>query len=72
MYRKWQASLPSVARLKLSFGSYNAGLGNILKAFKRARTLHGEVKEWREVAPFAPSETRAYVARIQGLMGSER
>jgi len=72
MYRKWQASLPTVARLKLSFGSYNAGLGNILKAFKRARTLRGEVKQWSEVAPFSPAETRAYVARIQGLMGPER
>jgi soluble lytic murein transglycosylase-like protein len=71
MYRKWNESLPTVERLKLAFGSYNAGLGNILKAAKRARSKYGEFKQWREVAPFAPGETRVYVARIQGLMGYE-
>lgn len=68
LYRKWQQGFPTSERLKLSFASYNAGLGNVLKAFRRARDRHGEVRLWREVAPFAPSETQAYVVRIQRLM----
>jgi membrane-bound lytic murein transglycosylase F len=68
LYRKWQQGFPTSERLKLSFASYNAGLGNVLRAFRRARDQHGEVRLWREVAPFAPTETQAYVVRIQRLM----
>jgi membrane-bound lytic murein transglycosylase F len=69
LYRKWQQKFTTKERLKLAFASYNAGLGNVLRAFRRARERHGgEVRQWREVAPFAPAETQAYVVRIQRLM----
>lgn len=74
LYRKWKRKreLRTQERLAFAFGSYNAGYGNMLKAFKRARNTHGEVKQWQEVAPFAPRETRAYVQRIHDLMESVR
>lgn len=70
LYRKWKGKreLQTQDRLAFAFGSYNAGYGNVLKAYKRARNKHGEVKQWRDVAPFAPKETRAYVKRIHKLM----
>ncbi|MGD2083890.1 MAG: transglycosylase SLT domain-containing protein [Chromatiales bacterium] len=70
LYRKWQEGFPANERLKLAFASYNAGLGNVLRAFRRARERQreGEVRLWSEVAPYAPTETRAYVVRIQRLM----
>jgi len=72
LYRKWKRKreLHTQDRLSFTFGSYNAGYGNVLKAYKRARKRHGEVKRWGEVAPYAPSETRAYVTRIHALMES--
>ena len=72
LYRKWKArKIASEARLNFAFASYNAGFGNMLKAFKRAKRKHGDAREWEKVAPFAPSETRGYVARIDGLMRTE-
>jgi len=70
LYRKWKRKreLLTQDRLAFAFGSYNAGYGNVLKAYKRARNKHGEVKRWTQVAPFAPGETRAYVKRIHALM----
>lgn len=70
LYRKWkrQRELHTGDRLAFAFGSYNAGYGNVLKAYKRARRQHGEVKRWDQVAAFAPRETRAYVSRIHDLM----
>jgi membrane-bound lytic murein transglycosylase F len=72
LYRKWKRKreLHTQDRLAFTFGSYNAGYGNVLKAYKRARKKHGEgeVKRWHQVAPFAPRETRAYVQRIRQLM----
>jgi alkylhydroperoxidase family enzyme len=50
------------------FGSYNAGHGRMLRAYRRAEKKLGKVKNWEHVAPFAPSETRAYVARIHRLV----
>ena len=70
LYRKWRdkSDLNTGDRLKFMFGSYNAGHGRMLRAYKRAANKEGKVKKWRQVAPFSPKETRGYVARIKRLV----
>ena len=70
MYRKWKEkkTLPTTERLSLSFASYNAGLGTMLKAYKKAKKEHVDIKEWHQIKPYAPGETRFYVKRIKNLM----
>jgi len=70
LYRKWKRkrSIHTQDRLAFTFGSYNAGYGGVLRAYKRANKKHAEIKQWDQVAPFAPKETRHYVKRIQRLM----
>lgn len=70
LYRKWKQrhDIRVAERLKFAFGSYNAGYGNVLKAYRQASGKHGEVKRWDQVAAFAPAQTRHYVRRIEGLM----
>lgn len=70
LYRKWKKkkTISTKERLSFSFASYNAGLGTVLKAYKRASKKHGEVKKWHQVEKFAPGETRFYVKRINNLM----
>jgi len=69
LYREWKKhDVPVQERLDFAFASYNAGLGTMQKAFKRARSSEGEIKAWKQIAPFAPRETRGYVARISRLM----
>jgi soluble lytic murein transglycosylase-like protein len=70
LYRKWQQNheIPVAQRLAFAFGSYNAGYGNVLKAYRKAADRHGEVKRWEQVARYAPGETQQYVQRIRDLM----
>jgi membrane-bound lytic murein transglycosylase F len=70
LYRKWKRKrgIQTAQRLMFAFGSYNAGFGNVLKAYRRAENRDAEVRRWAQVAPFAPAETRRYVARIEELM----
>jgi membrane-bound lytic murein transglycosylase F len=70
LYRKWRSkqNLNTGDRLQFAFGSYNAGHGRMLKAYRRAEKRLGKVRHWKQVAPFAPRETRAYVARIRRLV----
>lgn len=68
LYRKWQKRISEHERLMLAFASYNAGLGNILRAYKRSPP---PVTSWEDIAPRAPSETRGYVKRIRKLKDSE-
>ena len=70
LYRKWRTrdQLNTGDRLQFTFGSYNAGHGRMLRAYKRAVRKLGKVRHWKQVAPFAPKETRAYVARIRRLV----
>jgi membrane-bound lytic murein transglycosylase F len=70
LYRKWKrkGDIHTGERLQFAFASYNAGFGTMLKAHKRAQAGVGTVRTWRDVEPFAPGETRRYVARIHGLM----
>ncbi|MCG7897047.1 MAG: transglycosylase SLT domain-containing protein [Candidatus Thiodiazotropha weberae] len=68
LYRKWKKGLPTEERLAFALGSYNAGYGNVLRAYRKAIKAHGEVKNWSQVETYAPGETRHYVRRIKALM----
>lgn len=74
LYRKWKKkkTISTEERLSFSFASYNAGLGTVLKAFKKASKQHGDVKQWEQVEKYAPGETRFYVKRINNLMRTVR
>ena len=74
LYRKWKRkkTISTEERLSFSFASYNAGLGTVLKAFKKASKQHGDVKQWEQVEKYAPGETRFYVKRINNLMRTVR
>ncbi|OOZ38952.1 hypothetical protein BOW53_13580 [Solemya pervernicosa gill symbiont] len=67
IYRKWR-DRPEQERLYLTFASYNAGYGRVLKALKRVK---GDVKGWDQIKQYLPRETRAYVERIRRLMKNE-
>ena len=72
LYRKWKPKkVISNERLQFAFASYNAGYGNVLRAFNRAKSSLGTAREWDQVAPFAPRETQGYVSRINRLMQTE-
>ena len=70
LYRKWKKkkSISTRERLAFSFASYNAGFGNVLRAYNKASKKHGDVKQWKQVESYAPGETRFYVKRIKNLM----
>lgn len=73
LYRKWKdkRQVPIPERLSFAFASYNAGYGNLFRAFSRAQKELGEIKSWVQMEPYVPRETRAYVVRIMGLMQEE-
>lgn len=66
LYRKFPKT-PEQDRLYLALASYNAGYGRTLNA---SRKLKNDGPLWVEVKPYLPRETRAYVNRIQKLMGT--
>jgi len=65
LYRKFKKTAVQ-DKLYMTFASYNAGYGRILNAAKRTGS---EEKNWEEIKPFTPKETRGYVKRIRKLMG---
>lgn len=70
LYRKWRLpALSNLQRLFLTFASYNAGYGRILKAKRRAG---GDIRSWKDIEPYAPTETRNYVKRISTLLNGKR
>lgn len=67
----WKAE-DGIERLRFSFGSYNAGIGNILLAQKMAKASGLTTDQWRSIAAKLPAvtgnhatETIDYVARIE-------
>lgn len=70
LYRKWKRKpeIHNQDHLMFAFGSYNAGYRNILKARRHAQKKHKKPLRWQQVARHAPTQTRAYVRRIQRLM----
>lgn len=65
LYRKFNKTAAQ-DKLYMTFASYNAGYGRILNASKRTGNKE---KNWEEIKPFLPKETRGYVDRIRRLMG---
>jgi len=65
LYRKFKKTAAQ-DKLYMTFASYNAGYGRILNASKRTGS---EEKNWEEIRPYLPKETRGYVSRIRKLMG---
>lgn len=65
LYRKFKKTAAQ-DKLYMTFASYNAGYGRILNASKRTGSKE---KNWEEIRPFLPRETRGYVTRIRRLMG---
>ncbi len=65
LYRKFKKTATQ-DKLYMTFASYNAGYGRILKASKHTV---GKEKNWEEIKHYLPKETRGYVSRIRKLMG---
>ena len=78
LYGKWKAERPFKDRMCFTFGSYNAGFRNIVKAqnvckknginenlWKNIKSIASKVRGWRH------RETLAYVRRILGMMEIE-
>ncbi len=61
LYDRWR-NTQEMERLNLTFASYNAGLGSILRA---ARLAGGRQHGWHKMERHAPRETRKYVRRIR-------
>ncbi len=68
LYRRWHKRLSRRECIRITFASYNAGLGRVYAAYHRAQRTQGKVHKWQHVAPYAPQETRTYVKRIHRLM----
>ena len=67
LYRKFKKT-PAQDKLYMTFASYNAGYSRILRASKKTENKE---KNWEEIKPFLPKETRGYVTRIRKLMGEQ-
>lgn len=67
LYSSWP-EIPERDRLLYAFGSYNAGLGGMMGAYRRTGR---SARDWDQVAPHAPLETRNYVKRIRFLKNRE-
>ncbi len=68
LYSSW-SEMPESERLLFAFGSYNAGLGGMIGAYKRGGK---RARSWDQVAAYAPNETRNYVKRIRHLKNREK
>ncbi len=71
LYRRWTKYIKGKDRLAFAFGSYNAGFGNVRKAYRKAKEKEKDVQAWKQVAPYAPGQTRHYVRRIRRLMAKQ-
>lgn len=75
MRKAWHAERPEAERRRLAQASYNAGLGNILKAQRACKAATGDpCLAWEEVGAHLPSvtgrhakETLGYVQRIERI-----
>ncbi len=78
LYNQWKSPRPEIDRLCLMFASYNAGLGNPLKAQKICLRKKTECNTWGSIKSFSDSvntwkheETLGYVTKITKFMGHE-
>ena len=70
----WTSPRSQADRIRFMLGSYNAGIGNILKAQRVAMATSHPENEWRSITEYLPqvtgkhaTETINYVARIERL-----
>jgi soluble lytic murein transglycosylase-like protein len=80
LYKEWSAPRPAADRYALTLASYNAGMGNILKAQKLAQKMYGIneanayyriISALHLVTGYGHSrETREYVAKIYNYFTS--
>lgn len=75
LYTKWKAKRPLNDKLSFTFGSYNAGFGNIVKAQKVAKKQGLNENLWHSIRLVAPNvggwhhqETVGYVEKITAMM----
>lgn len=77
LYKNWKSKRTTHDRLALMFGSYNAGLGNLLKSQKVcAASGASDCETWAavkrnasKVNTWKSDETKGYVTRIFSYMG---
>lgn len=62
--RNWSAPRPPGDRYNLALGSYNWGLGSMLRAQKRAERAGSPGNLWAHLLPYLPRETAEYAPRI--------
>lgn len=74
IWKLWKAERPLRDRLSFTFGSYNAGKGNILKAQRLAAKEGLNPNLWESIEPVLPritgkhsKETITYVRRIHSI-----
>jgi len=75
LYRKWKAPRPFNDQMCFTFGSYNAGFNNILKAQKVSKRHNLDENLWQNIKSIAPKvrgwrhkETLGYVDKILAMM----
>lgn len=61
MFRGWKSQRTPEEHRRWSWGSYNYGVGNMLRAQRNA----GMSTEWSMLTPHLPYETTTYVERIE-------
>lgn len=71
LFRSWKVERTALEKFELALASYNAGLGNILKAQK----LSGNQRKWNDIKKYLSNitgrnslETINYVASIKGYV----
>jgi len=75
LYKKWSAERPFKDKISFTFGSYNAGFQNIIKAQKTAKKRGLNENLWHNIKSVAPKvsgwrheETVGYVDKITTMM----
>ena len=69
LYRKWDYPVPTRDRLLLTFASYNAGFGAVMRAKKKAQA---DPPLFERLEPYLPKQARNYVSRILVLKREQR
>lgn len=64
LWKNWSSPRPPLDRYYLALGSYNWGIGAMLKAQKRAERKNKPANLWSYIEPFVPRETAEYAPRI--------
>ena len=78
LYEKWHSDRPLADKMSYTFGSYNAGFANILRAQNVAKKEGHDERYWKSIKEIAPKvkrwrheETLNYVEKIKFMMKDE-